>query len=611
MEIVSKGILSKNEVINSKYTILLFIKNGSNAQTYRVKGSDGKLYFLKLFNYSKLHRSQFDMDGNLLEIEILKQINHPNIVKYRDSGEIIIENQKYAFLVLDFIAGETIADKIIREDVLDEYDVRQFSLGILNGLKYLHTHNNCIIHNEITPQNIMLDLSGDIPVVKIIDFGYARSFYSSTKSFYKEGLNPNYMASECFNNIFSPQSDLYSVGALMFQSLFGLPPWFKEVSKFKSDRIKLEELILEERQKSLSLPNITSSNLNINDDIFKIIKKALHSNTDIRFKTADDFIKSLNGDIEIEDIDLDSSNAKSQKENISKKETKTVSARKNKGFNSIAGMQSLKEKLVNDVIDLLNDKEGAERYGLTIPNGMLLYGPPGCGKTFFGERFAEEAGFNYQYIRSSDLASIYVHGSQEKIGKLFKEARDNAPTILCFDELDALVPNREKVNNVSQSGEVNEFLTQLNNCGEDGIFVIGTTNNPNSIDPAILRAGRMDIKVFIPPPDEPARSALFELYLKDKPLDFGIDYNKLALLTENYVVSDIVLIVQEVSRSMRKSRGRITMQALENMIKSIKPSVTVLDIKRYEQIRNVMEKSVIDTEAENNTRRPIGFKSQK
>ncbi|HQX02497.1 MAG TPA: AAA family ATPase [Flavobacterium sp.] len=609
MEIASKGILSKNEVINSKYTVLLFIKNGSNAQTYRVKGLDGKLYFLKLFNYSKLHRSQFDIEGNLLEIEFLKQIDHPNIVKYRDNGEIVIENQKYAFLVLDFIAGETIADKIIREDVLDEYDVRQFSVGILNGLKYLHTQDNCIIHNEITPQNIMLDLSGDIPVVKIIDFGYARSFHSSNKSFYKEGLNPNYMASECFNNIFSPQSDLYSVGALMFQTLFGLPPWFKEVSKFKSDRIKLEELILEERQKPLSLPNITSSNLNINDYIFNIIKKALHSNTDIRFKTADDFIKALNGDIE--DIDLDSSNVKSQKESISKKETKPVSARKNKGFNSIAGMQSLKDKLINDIIDLLNDKEGAERYGLTIPNGMLLYGPPGCGKTFFAERFAEEAGFNYQYIRSSDLASIYVHGSQEKIGKLFKEARDNAPTILCFDELDALVPNREKVNNVSQSGEVNEFLTQLNNCGEDGIFVIGTTNNPNSIDPAILRAGRMDIKVFIPPPDEPARSALFELYLKDKPLDFGINYNKLALLTENYVVSDIVLIVQEVSRSMRKSRGRITMEALENMIKSIKPSVAVLDIKRYEQIRNVMEKSEIDTEAENNTRRPIGFRSQK
>lgn len=611
MEIASKGILSKNEVINSKYTVLLFIKNGSNAQTYRVKGLDGKLYFLKLFSYSKLHRSQFDIEGNLLEIEFLKQIDHPNIVKYRDSGEIVIDNQKYAFLVLDFIAGETIADKIIRDDVLDEYDVRHFSVGILNGLKYLHTQANCIIHNEITPQNIMLDLSGDIPVVKIIDFGYARSFHSSTKSFYKEGLNPYYMASECFNNIFSPQSDLYSVGAFMFQSLFGLPPWFKEVSKFKSDRVKMEELILEERNKPLALPNITTNNLNIDDDLFKIIKKALHRNTDIRFKTADDFIKALNGDVEMEDIDQDSGISKSQKESISKAETKPASVRKNRGFGSIAGMQSLKEKLVNDVIDLLNDKEGAERYGLTIPNGMLLYGPPGCGKTFFAERFAEEAGFNYQYIRSSDLASIYVHGSQEKIGKLFKEARDNAPTILCFDELDALVPNREKVNNVSQSGEVNEFLTQLNNCGEEGIFVIGTTNNPNSIDPAILRAGRMDIKVYIPPPDVDARIALFELYLKDKPLDFGIDYNKLALLTENYVVSDIVLIVQEVSRSMRKSRGRITMEALENMIKSIKPSVTVVDIKRYEQIRNVIEKSEIDTEPENNTRRPIGFRSQK
>src|SRR5690554_7465342 len=95
----SKGILPKGFSINEKYSIILFIKQGSNAETYRVKGKDGKLYFLKLFNYSQLHRTAFDEENNLLEIEFLKQIKHENIVSYNDSGELIVENKKYGYLV--------------------------------------------------------------------------------------------------------------------------------------------------------------------------------------------------------------------------------------------------------------------------------------------------------------------------------------------------------------------------------------------------------------------------------------------------------------------------------------------------------------------------------
>ena len=115
MEIIDKCILPKNYLLNEKYTVLLFIKQSNNAETYRIKGKDGKLYFLKLFNYSKIHRSAFDADNNLLEIEILKGVKHENIVSYKDSGNLIFEGKKYGFLVLDFIAGETLAEKMNRE----------------------------------------------------------------------------------------------------------------------------------------------------------------------------------------------------------------------------------------------------------------------------------------------------------------------------------------------------------------------------------------------------------------------------------------------------------------------------------------------------------------
>lgn len=284
MDKTNHGILPKNYLLNDKYSVLLFIKHGSNAETYRVKGKDGKLYFLKLFNYAKLHRSAFDAENNLLEIEFLKKARHENIVSFKDSGELIHEGKKYGFLVLNFIAGETLSEQIAREPISLLYDVKQIAIGILNGLNYLHSLPEPIIHNEITPQNIMLNLAGNIPSANIIDFGYARSFHQSSKAYNKEGLNLNYVASECLNGLYSPQSDIFSVGAVMYHLLFGMPPWFKDISKYQSDRLKMEEIIIEERKKSIVFPNIENNLVDFDDSIFSVLKKALNINPENRFQ---------------------------------------------------------------------------------------------------------------------------------------------------------------------------------------------------------------------------------------------------------------------------------------------------------------------------------------
>ena len=121
---------------------------------------------------------------------------------------------------------------------------------------HIPTNSLTIIHNEITLQNIMIDLSGDIPKSKIIDFGYARYFHQSSKSFLRDGLNLNYVASECFNNIYSPQSDIFAVGAIMYHVLFGMPPWHNEISQFRSARSNSEDNIIQERRKPLSFQKI-------------------------------------------------------------------------------------------------------------------------------------------------------------------------------------------------------------------------------------------------------------------------------------------------------------------------------------------------------------------
>ncbi len=583
-------ILSKGQIIDEKYKVTFFLKKGSYAESYRVKDQEGKTKLLKLFAYSKLDRTQFNDKGDILEIEILKQISHPNLVKYRNSGELLLENQKYAFVILDFISGETLADKMKREQTFNTYVAKDIISGVLNGMNYLHNLEKPIIHNDITNLNIMTDLSGKVSVPKIIDFGYARYLSQSNKDFLKDGLNPFYQANENFNKVFSVQSDVFSVGALYYHLLFGLPPWFVEISKYKSDKIKLEDAVLEERKKPLKFEK------NIDEQTQNIISKALQPNSENRFKSIKEFIQAINGELEVQQLSSPQEKPKSKLKEI----------KKGQGFSAIAGMQELKDTIQLDVIDALNEKERYAEYGLTIPNGMLLYGPPGCGKTFFAERMAEEIGFNFYQLKPSDIQSKFVNASQENIKNIFDEARENAPSIIFIDELDAVVPNRDNssVNHMNTSA-VNEFLAQMNNCGDDGVFIIGATNRPNSIDPAILRAGRLDKVIYLPPPDFEARELMFKLYLEKRPREIGLDYSVLAKATENYVSSDIKFLCDEASRKALKTKSRISKEILLETINSNRPSISLKELNSYITIKAKMEGLTENT----NERPSIGFKN--
>lgn len=583
----AKSTLTKSQIIDDKYSVSFFLKKGSYAETYRVQNEAKETKFLKLFDFAKLHRTQFTESGEILEIEMLKQVKHSNLVKYSDSGNIVIDNQKLAYVVLDFVSGETLADKMKRENTLNLYEAKNIILSVLNGLNYLH--NKQIIHNDITNQNVMLDLSGKVAIPKIIDFGYARFLKQSNKDFLKDGLNLFYTANETFNKVFSFQSDIYSVGALYYQLLTGLPPYFVEISKYKSDKIQLEDFILDERKRPLKFSD------KIDEQTQNIIRKALEPKAENRFKSVKEFIQMLNGELEVE--------LSIPEEKVAKVQPKEI--KKGKGFSVIAGMQELKDTIQLDVIDALNDKERYAEYGLTIPNGMLLYGPPGCGKTFFAEKMAEEIGFNFYQIKPSDIQSKWVNASQENIKNLFDEAKQNAPSIIFIDELDALVPNRD-TSNISHmnTSAVNEFLAQMNNCGEDGIFIVGATNRPNAIDPAILRSGRLDKHIYLPPPDFEARKLMFELYLKKRPTEIGLNYEELAKATENYVSSDIKFLCDEASRKALKQDTRITKNIVLETIKSNKPSISKTELDSY-----LVIKAKMDGEDKNNLQSlKIGFR---
>lgn len=464
--------------------------------------------------------------------------------------------------------------------------------GVLSALDYLHTLSRPIIHNEVTVENILLDSVGNLTKLKLIDFGAARfaDIKSNTSSWQNQDLY--YVASERLLGEGSVKSDIFSAGVLLYRLIFGVMPWETELAgKTLSEKV---QAIIEKRKGPLTLPNIQV--VEMDNNLLKIMVKALAPDPSQRFESARQFLDAIEGKYEVTSAPISMTKGNQQEdENLPK-------PIEGNGFADVAGMHEIKDFMQKKIINVLRNPARAEKFKIQIPNGMLLYGPPGCGKSFIAEKFAEEAGYNYIFVKSSDLASIYVHGSQEKIGKLFDDARKSAPTIINFDEFEALVPNRSKINNSSESGEVNEFLSQMNNCGKDRIFIIASSNRPDLIDPAIRRKGRLDQIVYIPVPDQEAREGIFKIHMADRPVSEEIDYVQLASLTENYVASDIAYIVNDAATRAFEDDVEISQALLEEVIKENSPSISAKDIRFYDAIKAEMEAS-----SKNQGRRPVGY----
>ncbi len=250
-------------------------------------------------------------------------------------------------------------------------------------------------------------------------------------------------------------------------------------------------------------------------------------------------------------------------------------------FADVAGMDELKDALKELIIYPFTSPGITKEYGVKAGGGVLLYGPPGCGKTYIAKAIAGESKANLIVASIPEVRGVWVGTSERNIHNLFELARHSAPAILFIDEIDALGGTRGDASSGVYRQEVNVFLTELNGLSSynENILVIGATNAPWLLDPALKRSGRFDQLIYIPPPDKRARIDLFRYYLRDKPLDAGIDFDRLGEITAYYSSAEIAAICDAASKipwkeAIKTSKRRgINMQDIEYSISRVARSL--------------------------------------
>lgn len=589
-----------------RFSVQALIKENTYTETYRVEDTEGNPWFLKLFLMKRLPERMVDSDGAVFEMKNAQRIKHKNIVAHVDGGKIDTPEGECQYYITNYLSGELLSARIKREGHLAEEEALDIYRGLIEALAAIHSEG--LYHNDITPRNIMLPATVGVGP-QIIDLGHIAPACNGRVPFDTADLELLYSANETFAGIYDHQSDIFAATAVLYAMLTGSAPWAMEFD----DSLKRSRKCMMLKDKRKAEP-LDIDAMPLADRTKAILIKGLAPTYTDRYRDTAAVLRDLSSD-ETPEVPEQKQQQDSQPPSGGSQSATSGNEGPNSvqfeirrgngnGFSDIAGMADLKSYLEQHIIFVIKNKEKMERYRLTPPNGMLLYGPPGCGKTFVAEKFAEQTQFNFILVKSSDLASSYVHGSQEKIAQLFEQAAKNAPIVICFDEFDALVPDRSNPAAQYSAGEVNEFLSQLNNCAARGIFVVATTNRPDKIDPAVLRTGRIDRRVYVPLPDHDARSEMFRIHLKGRPYDeAAIDFDHLADLTEGFIASDIAYVVNDAAMVAAYTDRDITQQLLESSISSTHPSLLPDALTIYDELRRRMDYS----ERADSNRHTIGF----
>jgi transitional endoplasmic reticulum ATPase len=249
------------------------------------------------------------------------------------------------------------------------------------------------------------------------------------------------------------------------------------------------------------------------------------------------------------------------------------------GFKDVGGMDALKEQIGLKIIHPLKHPEMYRAYGRPIGGGILMYGPPGCGKTHLARATAGEVDAAFISVGIHEVLDMWIGQSERNLAELFKQARDQAPCVLFFDEVDALASRRSDFRTSAGRPLINQFLSEMDGIdgGNDGLLVLAATNAPWHLDPAFRRPGRFDRVLFVPPPDVPARAAILEILCRGKPAD-RLEFDKVARKTDGFSGADLKAVVdlaieRKLTDAIRTGRPvPVTTDDLLKAAKEVRPS---------------------------------------
>ncbi len=270
------------------------------------------------------------------------------------------------------------------------------------------------------------------------------------------------------------------------------------------------------------------------------------------------------------------------------------------GWKDVGGLKGVKEELKECVEWPLKNPDSFKNLGIKPPKGVLLFGPPGCGKTLLARAVANESDANFISIKGAEVLSKWVGESEKHVREIFRRAKQVAPAIVFFDEIDAIASHRGKSSSDVSDKVISQLLTEMSGLEEmEGIVVIAATNRPDMIDPGLLRPGRFDRHVQVPVPDQEARHKIFEIHTQKMPLGKGIDLKKLAKKTQGYSGADIEAVCREAAlAAMRKNRKakKVTSKHFKHALKEVTPSVSKEMNQFYENVIGRVKEAATGTE---------------
>jgi transitional endoplasmic reticulum ATPase len=263
-------------------------------------------------------------------------------------------------------------------------------------------------------------------------------------------------------------------------------------------------------------------------------------------------------------------------------------------WEDIGGLEDVKRQLVEAIEWPLKYPERFDRIGVKPPKGILLYGPPGCGKTMLAKAVATEAEANFISVKGPEIFNKWVGESEKAVREIFRKARQAAPCIIFFDEIESVVTRKDLVEDSSgvSSRVTSQILAEMDGIEElTDVIVIGATNRPDLLDPAILRPGRFDKLIYVPPPDEKSRHQILKIYTRRMPLAPDVSLKELAMRTEMCSGADLAALCREAAmNALRRNLDAeyVTRQDFEQALEIVKPSITPQLLKEYERMSEMI-----------------------